>query len=303
MTRLKRFLKNSVKSVILLKISFSLILTVCGCTSSTAPAFSKENIAEAIRDISEKEYALEVTVKLVGSTLWVYLPVEDLFAPADKPEKYIERFNIETDKNKEEFAGETLRLQYLIKEIPEQEKSQQVKYNQEALDKISKVWRVLRRAVFSSRRGKWHEPQFYCILAADVKNGIEMREIFYVEDLKKVSYEFISWTEYQHRAISDMRLAPELIGDRGGVNVAYRDITMRDFLLSQIRHRVKLRFQKPEAKKGVDIDKEVLKIVAFTIKTYDFRDFSELELDNLATNNKTVLNRAALWAKSSEERF
>jgi len=298
--RLRQYLKKPVRLAKLLSLSSLLIITACGCTSSTAPSFSKENITEAIQDISIKEYDIDVTAKLIGSTLWVYLPVEDLFVPAEKPEKYTERFQIE--ENKEEFDGSKLKVQYLIKLIPEAEKAQEFKYNKEALEKISKIWRVLRRVVFSSRRGKWQEPQFYYIIAADVKNGIEMSEVFYVEDLKKVSYEFISWTEYQHRSISDMRLAPEIIGDRKGANIAYKDISMRDFILYQIKHRIKLRFQKPEAQRGADIDKEILKIVAYTVKTYGFEDFSEAELNNLLTENKIILNRAALQDKHYQQK-
>jgi hypothetical protein len=43
---------------------------------------------------------------------------------------------------------------------------------------------------------------------------------------------------------------------------------------------------KPEVEKNADIDKEVTKIVAYTVKTYDFKNFSYVELNNLLTKNK-----------------
>lgn len=299
--KLRQYSRNPARLARLLSLSSLLIITACGCTSSTAPVYSKENIAEAIQDISKKEYDLDVTAKLVGSTLWIYLPVEDLFVAPDKPEKYTERFQIE--ENKEEFDGSKLRLQYSIKLIPDQDKFQQYKYNKEVLEKISKVWKVLRRVIFSTSREEKQEPQFFCLLTADIKNGLLKNEIFYLEDLKKVSYGYISWIEYQHRSYSDIKMAPEIIGNNNGENMDYKDITIRDFIAYQINYHVRLKFQQPEAGRGADIDKEIIKIIAYTVKTYGFDDFSEVELNNLLTENKIILNRAALWANPSGEKF
>lgn len=68
----------------------------------------------------------------------------------------------------------------------------------------------------------------------------------------------------------------------------------------QIKHRIKLKFQKPEVDKNIDIDKEILKIIIYTIKTYDLRNFREVQLDNLVTENRVILNQAAVWARPTE---
>jgi hypothetical protein len=75
---------------------------------------------------------------------------------------------------------------------------------------------------------------------------------------------------------------------------------MADFVIQQIEHRIKLKFQKGEFGKKADIDKEVLKATVYTIKAYDFKDFDEVELYNLTTNNKVTLNRAAIFATSPD---
>jgi hypothetical protein len=269
-----------------------------GCFS-TAPTYLKEDIDKAIQDICKNEYNIDVKVKLVGSTLWIYLPVEDMFTKADKPEKYSERFVIED--NKVGFKDGTLKAEYIIKSTPETEKTQEYKYNKVVLDKINNVWKVLRRVLFSLKRSREeHEPKFFCLVTADIKNGFETREIFYYLDLKKVSYEFISWTEYQHRVLTDSDISLEAIGDTQGEHLDYRDITLDEFVASQIQHRIKLKFQKPEVDKNADIDKEILKIIIYTVKTYNLRDFSYVELDNLLTQSRTILNRAALWARPTE---
>jgi len=294
----KPFLKNLVKRGLLLNI-YIVIFLIFGCSLSTAPSYIKEDIDKAIQDICKNEYNIDVKVKLTGQTLWIYLPVEDMFAKSDKPQKYLERFSIED--NKVEFKGGTLKLEYIIKNVPEKENFQEYKFNKIVLDKINNVWKALRRVLFSLKRSKEeNEPKFFCLVTADIKNGFETREIFYYLDLKKVSYEFISWTEYQHRVIEASDMSPEIIGDRDGLHLNYRDITLEEFVALQIQHRIKLKFQKPEVDKNADIDKEILKITVYTIKTYNLRDFLGVELNNLLTQNRIVLNQAALWARPIE---
>ena len=299
--RLKPFLRNLVKPGLLFSLCLGALL-VFGCTSSTQPTYLKENINEAIQNVCKTEYNLDVKARLIGSTVWIYLPLEDILegltGKKDKAEKYLEKFAIED--NKVGFKDETLNLNYLIKAIPEQEKQQEIGYSKSALDKISSVWRVIRRVIFSMEETKKDSPQFFCLITADIKNGFFVKVLFYYLDLKKVSYQFISWTEYQHRTIQDMEIAPQIIGDKEGLHLDYHAITWKEFIASQIQQRIKLKFQKPEVDKNADIDKEILKIVIYTIKTYGFMDFSDAELNNLITQNKIVLNRQALWSRPLE---
>ncbi|MCM8780646.1 MAG: hypothetical protein NC908_01810 [Candidatus Omnitrophica bacterium] len=289
--RLKQYLKSLVRVVLLLNPIFFLCL-IYGCSTSTQPTYVKENLSEAVQDICKKEYNLYVKSKLVGETLWVYLPLEDILTKSDKPEKYIDKFSIETFS--ESFDAGFIRLDYAIRAIPDTEKYQDYKYNEDVFKKINILWRVLRRIIFSLDRSKQPEPRFYCLVVADIKNGFVVKEIFYYLDIKKVSYEYISWGEYQHRVIQETYFLPFVIGDKEGRSFDYEDITLKDFILAQIQHRIKLKFQKPEVDKNVDIDKEILKIVAFTIKTYEFKEFYSLELNNLITQNRILLNQTAL---------
>ncbi|MCX5706346.1 MAG: hypothetical protein NTW13_01525, partial [Candidatus Omnitrophica bacterium] len=272
-----------------------------GCSSSTQPTYLKENIDQAIRNICKKEYKMDVKSRLVGSTLWVYLPLEDLVTKteeSDKNKKYTERFSLE--QNTVSLKDGLLKVEYLIKAIPEQEKQQEVKYNKDALEKIRNVWKVLSRVIFSTERLKRTEPQIFCVVTADIKNGLVILETSHHLDLKKVSYGLISWDEYQHRDIQDVEIKPEIIGDREGTSLDYKNISLNEFITKQIEYRIKLKFQKPEVGKNADIDKEVLKIITNTIKTYGFNNFSIAEINNLATNNKIIMNRAAVLAKATD---
>jgi hypothetical protein len=298
MMKLRLSLKNLARRVLNLCIIACLI---GGCSSSTAPTYQKKDIEKSIQDICKNEYKLDVKVKLVGSTLWIYVPIEGLIEKSNKPEKFTEKFNIE--QNKGEFANGNFKFNYSIKPIPEQVKFQDFKYNKKALENINNVWKVLRRVIFSMQCAKGEEPEFYSLIFADMNMGIQIKELSYYLDLKKVSYGYISWEEYQHRSILDQDLAPEAIQDREGLHINYKDITLKDFVLAQIQHRIKLKFQKPEVDKNVDIDKEILKIIEYTLKTYNFKGFSEVELNNLLTNSRVILNQAAIWEKPIERKF
>ncbi|MDD5155919.1 MAG: hypothetical protein PHF11_05490 [Candidatus Omnitrophica bacterium] len=293
-------LKNSARAALNSLILTSLLLLLAGCSSSpTVHTYSIENLAQSIQDVSKKEYNLDIKAKLVVDTLWVYMPVEDLLVKSDKPEKYTEKFTIERVESPPEENGD-LKFEYMIKTVEEKEKAQEYKYNKSVLEKNNDVWKVLRRVVFSLDRSNTQEPKFYCLLTADIKNGFFMKELFYYLDLKKVSYEYISWGEYQHRVIQDVNVDLRLRGDKDGDYIDYKDITMKEFITEQILHRIKLKFQRPEVGKNADIDKEIIKIIAYTVKTYDFKDFDAVELDNLETKNTIVLNRAALLSKATD---
>jgi len=298
MMRLRLSLKNLARRVLNLCIIACLI---GGCSSSTAPTYQKEDLEKSIQNICKNEYQLDVKVKLAGSTLWIYVPVEGLIEKSDKPEKFTEKFNIEQSKG--ELANGNFKFDYSIKPIPEQEKSQDFKYNKKVLENINNVWKVLRRVIFSMKCAKGEEPKFYSLIFADMNMGVQIKELSYYLDLKKVSYGYISWEEYQHRSILEQDLAPEAVQDREGLHINYKDITLEEFILAQIQHRIKLKFQKPEVDKNVAVDKEIVKIIEYALKTYDYKNFSEVELNNLLTKSRVILNQAAIWEKPIEKRF
>ncbi len=289
--------RNLVRRGLLFSI-FITFLLILGCSSSITPTYLKEDIPQAIHDILKKEYNIETKARLIGRTIWIYLPVEDLFEKAQKPEKYTEKFMVKQNECKLETGS--LKVQYAINVIPQEEKAQDVKYRKEVAEQINNVWSVVRRVLFSMKSSKAQEPQFIYLVIADIKSGFEIRQFSYYQDLKKVSYNFISTGEYHHRTVQDINFLPQLIGDKEGAYLKYIDFSLEDFVTQQIQYRLKLKFQKPEVEQNVDIDKEVMKIVVYTIKTYGLKDFDEAQLNNLATNNKVSLSRAAIWARPTD---
>jgi hypothetical protein len=243
-------------------------------------------------DICKKEYRLNLVTKLVGQTLWVYLPLEDIVTKPDKPEKFIERFLIEN--NKSSLSEGVLKVDYSIKAIPEKESTQEMSLDKKVNEKIFNVLQVIRRVLFSTANSKINNPLFFCIVTADIKNGFQIKQTFHLLDLKKLSYGFMSQSEYQHRIVQDTLVSALIIGDSAGSHLDYQNITLEDFIVGQIQNRIRIKFQKPEVEKNADIDKEVLKIVAYTLDAYNFQDFTSLEMTNLLNAKKVTSNRAAV---------
>ena len=226
------------------------------------------------------------------------MPMEDILEKTDKPEKYTDKFEIKS--NDVEFYRGALRLKYAIKPIPDAEKMQEYKYKKSVLENIDNAWKVIRRVVFSIENPRENEPHFFCLITADIKNGFQIKQVFYYMDMKKVSYGLMSLEEYSHREIRDNETGHNITGDKEGAHIDYHDISMEEFLAAQIQQRIKLKFQKPEVEKNADIDKEITKIIAYTIRNYWLKDFNLAELDNLETKGKTILNKAAVWAEPSD---
>ena len=295
MIKSRLYLKNLARAALNSLIIISLFLFY-GCSSSTSPSFSREDINQTIQDICKKEFNIDLTSKLTGQTLWVYFPVEDILVESTEPKKNIERFDIE--KLETSFNNGIIENKSAIKPIPEKETTQGSDLDKTIMEKVSNVWGVIRRVIFSMERSKGKEPEFLCMVTADIKNAIEITTTSYTLDLKKIFYGLISWEEYQHRTIQDININPMVIGDKEGLSLDYKEINLNDFIVAQIEQRIKMKFQKPEVDINADIDKEIIKVAIYTIKTYNFKDFTEITFNNLVSNNKTTLNQAAVWGKA-----
>ncbi len=251
---------------------------VAGCSSSTQASFQKKDVPAAIVKIAADEYQTDIKARLAGSTLWLYVPLDKMFDKADKPEKYSEKFQIA--KNEVEFEKEWLRSVYSIKVIPVKENKQEYKIEKTAAEKMQNALKILRRVIFSTDKNQQEDIKFYVIAAGDLNSGVEIRQLLYYRDLKKVSYGLLSFGEFQHRVVQETFLNPAVIKDRTGKHLEYTDMTLADFVAKQISYRIKLKFSKPEVEQTADIDREVAKIISETLRIYELDTVKMVELTN-----------------------
>ena len=113
----------------------------------------------------------------------LYYTTENIIEKTDKPEKSTAIFSI--DYTQIEPRDNNFKIDYVIKAIPPKEEMQSYKYNKKVGEKINKIWSVLRRVIFSADHATEKEPQFYRVVSADLKNGLEIEEMANYLDLKK----------------------------------------------------------------------------------------------------------------------
>jgi hypothetical protein len=278
--RLKPSLKNTENPALLFSIIFSIIIFLSGCSAEIKPTYKEEDIPRIVQEICKKEYGLDVITKRAPSTLWIYAPVSKILH---------KEYGIKPDKL----------------------------FDDEMSDKLRNILTTVGRVVISSDNA----PEFFALLASDTKLGLDYTIIGNILDIKKSYAGFIPWTEANRRYVMKFKASPEAIGDSTGVHFLAYDIKLQDFLGEQIAQRIAVRFreegldkyfkvEKSEGKfnngtftfayqinqiaephKKINILKEILNTVTYCLKTYEFTDFSGVELHNLATQEKLILNK------------
>ncbi|MFH2138422.1 MAG: hypothetical protein ABII88_07915 [Candidatus Omnitrophota bacterium] len=71
--------KNLLEMHMLKRLIAVIIVILMCCAGCNAPTYPKEKFVESLKDICKKEYQVDAQAKLVGKTLVVFLPLEELF--------------------------------------------------------------------------------------------------------------------------------------------------------------------------------------------------------------------------------
>lgn len=199
-------------------------------------------------------------------------------------------------------------------------------FDEELMDKLRNILNTVGRVLISSD----NTPDFFALVASDVKIGLDYTIIGNVLDIKKSYAGFIPWTEANRRYVLKFQIAPSAIEDYGGWHLKAYDIKLPDFLAEQIAQRIGLPFQEENLKdyfrveksegkftqrvftfeyaikqiappeKEIDIEKTVLSTIAYCLKTYEFKDFSGVIVKNLISGDTLELNQAAILTKSTD---
>ncbi|KPK98281.1 MAG: hypothetical protein AMJ95_04775 [Omnitrophica WOR_2 bacterium SM23_72] len=281
--RLKLSLKNSVRYVLLFSLA---LLNLCGCCNEIKPTYQENDIPRLVKKICKEEYNLEVTTFRTPTTLWIYAPLEKILH---------KDYGVDKDKI----------------------------FDEEMLEKLRNILTTTGRVLISSD----NTPSFYVLVASDVNVGIDYIIIGNVLDIKKSYAGFIPWMEANRRYLIKLHMSPKAIGDHAGGHVEPGDIQLCDFLAEQIAQRIGAEFQNETMKKYFEMEKsegsfqdgrflfeyslkkinepppeievkeKMLDIIAYCIKTYEFRDFTEVGLLDSLTQDKINLNRGAIWGR------
>jgi hypothetical protein len=257
------------------------------------PTYKEKDIPALVKKICKEEYDFRVVTRRIGNTLWVYIPMPSLLH---------KDYGRKKDKILDEAVTEKLR------------------------NILTSISRVLLSADKS--------PAFFCIVASDTRSiGLDYTLIGYSLDMKKSFAGFIPWTEANRRYVVKFNLNPAALGDEQGRHLKFYDIKFPDFLAQQIAQRINLHFQSEklkdyfkvdsvkgrfkkgdfvfeysikktkEMKKTPDINKEIIRIIIYCLKTYNFSDFLLAELNDTAGANRTTFSKSSLLSMGSGSEY
>jgi len=193
-------------------------------------------------------------------------------------------------------------------------------FDDDIAEKLRNILTTIGRVLISSD----NTPQFFALMASDIKLGIDYTIIGNVLDIKKTYAEFIPWTEANRRYVVKFSVAAEAVGDNTGIHLNAYDITLPDFLAQQISQRLAMEFQGEKLKKyfkiiksegtfnngifdfeyqietltkppkKINMYKEILKIANYCLKTYEFTDFSQVRITEAISRDRIDYNKAAV---------
>jgi hypothetical protein len=221
--------KGIFKAVLCSVMAAGMLLGGISCT----PSYPKEKLPEAVKQVCKLEYNMDVDVTVVGSTMGIYYPMKGLLD-----------------------AG--------------------LGISEEAWDSISNLILIASRVVLSTDA----DIKFYCVITQDARlPELQVAIIKYVDDIKHSLVRNISRNESFKRTLFSINLTPqakkersiEKVFDKLGVgdetrqkvldeffrspptklsdigywrdNFYLKDITLEEFLASQIASRIKLDFR------------------------------------------------------------
>jgi len=275
MTRLKRYLRSTAKSALISSQLFIAALALSSCSINLEPTYKEREIPSIIKKICRENYGLRVNTERVGNTLWVYAPVEKM-----------------------------LHDEYGLKGNGY--------FDEGAKKKIRDIDFTITRLILSSD----NIPEFVVFVVSDINLGIDYTTISATLDTKKYYSDFLTVSEIDKRRVVRLKSAPEAIQDETGFHILKTGIKLPDFLAEQIAQRINShfysegmeKFLKVENVEGkfkdgifyfeysivktalpkerVSIRSSILKIIAYCIDAYEFKNFKGAALKDVRTDDQ-----------------
>jgi hypothetical protein len=286
--------------VLLRNILCLLLVFALGCGKSLPPP--KVSLTEAnskfLESLKTYQYK-DVSTKVVGTTLWIYVPIEKNILEVKASREKIavdDKVAIKPSVNYLEgtFVDGVFRFDYDISDTRSYKKS--YGYASTYSEEYQRIQQNILTSIQNSYFDALEKPDFVVLNISDVNNGIEMESIFYFKDLIQSLGMFasISQEEFLKRYVYDLRGSMNILQDKAGAHLNYRDVDMTDFLTKQIINRVNFKYQRSSFPPSSDSAKEILQIAAETMKNYDYQNFKSIELHNLADNSLQQTSKADL---------
>lgn len=301
MMRLKRYLKNSVKSLLLI---VSLSSYFIGCSIEKQEKKTTTAVEEKLINIFKENYKLDISTNLIGKTFWVYIPMEHDVLILDRAstlfnKERTQRFNVRYISGT--YESKIFDFQFYIDQNPELPKMNDV-FEGVTYDLTEKAAQININAHHYLEEIAWGYPEqidFFVLVIADIKRGIEYSQTINALDLKKFSAGSLLAEEYSKRAISNIKGHQEIANNKDGSYLKYTDITLTDFIIKQVINRIRMDIPTKEITSlAADMNKIILETLWNAAKNYDFADFFMVKISNMVSGEVISYSKTAM-----DERF
>jgi hypothetical protein len=163
-----------------------------GCGALKDRAYTPTEAEKKLVAFCQKEGNLNVVVKRMGLTLWIYVPVADpIFEvkaspDTDKAERKVQPFSLLSLES--DFSEKYFKFNYDI--VPDvlsgEPMSYGSAYNEGYTKKRQLMYQALQESFFNAKDGiQDPAPQFVVIMITDITKGIATKSMVYLQDLRQ----------------------------------------------------------------------------------------------------------------------
>lgn len=279
--------------------------------------------------ICHDDFDIDVTLKRFPDTIWAYIPTEtsliDLKAD-DKGPILVKEANeaLSVKFLDGRFENNQFVIEYDIGPMKTYQKGYgyTTAYSEKIQSLQQKVFSALQQTYFTvdqipgdiqfddpdkqQRRDDFVDahlnaeklPSFFVLVIADIKTGIELESIFYMDDLRKSLgiAPTITPEEFQKRYVAEIRGHVNIINDTTGKHLNLREITLPYFLARQMVNRINFKYTRSSFPPSDETKKELLTIVKTAVHAYAFDQYEGVLLDDLNLGTQETIEKSELDA-------
>lgn len=283
----KQYLKNTVNLALLL-LSSAVLLNGCTVAQKPQPPFERTEAEQRIRDTFKNDFGLNTIVRSADNTLYIYIPTETSIIRLDKsmsfggsgkkePQLSFIHFDCE-------FKDNVFNASYATAALPEAKQFiNNITYNYtlQTQEIMNKMYYMIYDSL-SDRPGHYN---FFKVIIADTKKGLEIKITFNETDLRKAIAGALPFFEFNRRVISEINGDNRIVGDTKGTHIDYQPIKLSEFICDLM-----IQYLRSGQDMVSDLTPEqiIQKRFYLLCQMYDFNEFLYMKTNDIVEKTESI---------------
>lgn len=247
--------------------------------------------------------SLSMVTHLVENALWVYVPFsEPIFTVKPSDPAASERKKTPLDLlylggEYDEKTNFSFEYDIVSDTLPPDPATYGSGYNEKFARIRQLIYQGLQESIFNIPPKD--APEFVIVIVADTTTGVAIKSTLYLNDLKQYLTEAIPSDEYYQREQNEIIGDKAMAADITGKSLKYDGVEWPDFLVGQIKARIKYKFGQSDFQPDSDPDKIIAACAANALKFYPFTAYKGVYLYNIRQKRDMLFDKKQL--KTFEE--